>query len=275
MDIRRQEMGSSAPSTPLIEFHNVECWRGPTQVFDRFSLEINQGQNVAILGPNGAGKSTLLKLLSREIYPAPGADSHLKILGQSLFETRRYQSRLGLVSHDLQVNFPAAASAREAVLSGFSVSFGVSGVDYSYSPAEQLKADELLDRYEIDPRRQFAHLSTGQQRRCLLARALAPEPETLVLDEPLAGLDPGSAMTMLSHLERLTDSGVCLILATHHVGDILPAVQRVVFLKAGRVVADDQPAKLLTPSRLSDLYGAPVDVLQRDGYWFTVPMAKR
>ncbi len=260
----------NGPDPALIELHNIECWRGQKQVFDGLSLSIPQGQNLAILGPNGAGKSTLLKLLAREIYPAPRADSWLKILGQTRLETRAYQATLGLVSHDLQNLFPPDSSAKQAVLSGFSVSLGVSGVSYDYSPSQQLRAGQLLDRFELPGKQYYSALSTGQQRRCLLARALAPGPRHLVLDEPLAGLDPGAAFALLDELHDLLESGVSLVLATHHVNEILPQVERVVFLKGGAVVADDQPDRLLNSQSLGALYGVKMDVVERNGYRLAV-----
>ncbi|MEM6936164.1 MAG: ATP-binding cassette domain-containing protein [Pseudomonadota bacterium] len=259
----------------LIELRNVECWRGPTQVFASLSLTIGQHENVAILGPNGAGKSTLLKLLAREIYPAPKPESSLSILGESRFETRRYQAKLGLVSHDLQQTFPSAATAREAVLSGFSTSLGTSGVVYRYSDQEQETADALLDRFSLNGRSLYARMSTGQQRRCLLARALATKPRHLVLDEPLAGLDPGAAFGLLEEFHRLLDSGIKLVLATHHVHEILPQVERVIYLKAGRVEADGSPERLLTGPRLSELYDVSVHVTREQGYWLALPAEKR
>lgn len=240
-------------------------------MFDGLSLTIAQRQNVAILGPNGAGKSTLLKLLAREIYPAPRNGSWLKIMGKTHLETRAYQATLGLVSHDLQAIFPTDATALEAVLSGFSVSFGVSGITYRYSIDERLAAEAMLDRFGLGAEKQFVAMSTGQQRRCLLARAMVPGPQHLVLDEPLAGLDPGAAFGLLETFSAMLDEGVSVILATHHVNEILPQVERVVFLKGGQVVADGTPANLLTHANLSDLYDAPLKVDKRHGHWAVSP----
>ncbi|MEM9532586.1 MAG: ATP-binding cassette domain-containing protein, partial [Pseudomonadota bacterium] len=161
-------------TVPLIELREVEAWRGNTCVFEALNLRIAQDQHVAVLGPNGAGKSTLLKLLAREIHPRPKPGSRLAILGETRFETRRYQARLGLVSHDLQLGFPPAATVREAMLSGFSVSLGVSGVPYRFSDMEQEQTSARLDQVGMAglADRPYGALSTGQQRRCLLARAL-------------------------------------------------------------------------------------------------------
>ncbi len=260
-------MSEVDPEVALVDLKNIECWRGSQRVFEGLSLTIPQGQNVAILGPNGAGKSTLLKLLAREIYPAPRADSWFKILGQTHLETRAYQATLGLVSHDLQTVFPADATALEAVLSGFSVSFGVSGIGYSFSRDERYQAQAMLDRFQLPSEQPFAAMSTGQQRRCLLARAMVPGPQHLVLDEPLAGLDPGAAFGLLDTFHGLLDEGVSLILATHHVNEILPQVERVVLLKDGRVVADGPPTHVLTNESVSDLYDAPMVIERRNGYW--------
>ncbi|MEM9184377.1 MAG: hypothetical protein AAGB27_14580, partial [Pseudomonadota bacterium] len=92
---------------------------------------------------------------------------------------------------------------------------------------------------------------------------------------PLAGLDPGAAFGLLEEFHRLLDSGIKLVLATHHVHEILPQVERVIYLKAGRVEADGSPERLLTGPRLSELYDVSVHVTREQGYWLALPAEKR
>src|SRR5690606_16717613 len=87
---------------PLIEIRAATVYRGETRVLDRFSLDIAQGEQVAILGPNGAGKTTLLKLVSRELYPAAAPGACVRILGRERWNVWELRSKIGIVSHDLQ-----------------------------------------------------------------------------------------------------------------------------------------------------------------------------
>jgi iron complex transport system ATP-binding protein len=119
--------------------------------------------------------------------------------------------------------------------------------------------------------RPFRSLSTGQQRRCLLARALVHRPAALILDEPTAGLDPAAAFSFLARIRRLLREGTTIVLVTHHVSEIPPEVERVVLLKAGRVVADGAKRELLTAERLGELYGVAVRVVESEGFFVALP----
>ena len=114
-------------------------------------------------------------------------------------------------------------------------------------------------------------MSTGQQRRCLLARALVHEPDTLILDEPTAGLDFAASFDYLGRLQRLADDGRNIIIVTHHLNEIPPAIDRVVLLKQGRIVADGPKFEVLTSELLSDVYETCVRVAELDGYYLAYP----
>ncbi|MEM9534014.1 MAG: ATP-binding cassette domain-containing protein, partial [Pseudomonadota bacterium] len=119
--------------------------------------------------------------------------------------------------------------------------------------------------------RPYGALSTGQQRRCLLARALVTGAGHLVLDEPLAGLDPGAAYRLLALLGELMDGGVHIVLATHHVHEILPQVEHVVLLQDGAVVGAGQRRKWLTDQTISELYGLKLRLVTAGDYQFALP----
>jgi iron complex transport system ATP-binding protein len=114
-------------------------------------------------------------------------------------------------------------------------------------------------------------MSTGQQRRCLLGRALVHEPDTLVLDEPTSGLDLAASFDYLSRIRALSNSGHNIVLVTHHLNDIPPEVERVVILKDGAVVADGHKAAVLTSELLSTVYETNIRVTQLDGYFLAYP----
>jgi len=116
-------------------------------------------------------------------------------------------------------------------------------------------------------------MSTGQQRRCLLGRALVHEPQTLILDEPTSGLDFAASFDYLDRIRELSSSGHNIVLVTHHLNEIPPEIDRVVVLKAGTVVADGEKASVLTDELLSAVYEIEIRVAQLDGYFLAYPGA--
>ena len=114
-------------------------------------------------------------------------------------------------------------------------------------------------------------MSTGQQRRCLLGRALVHNPDTLILDEPTAGLDLAASFDYLARLRALASDGKNVVLVTHMLNEIAPDIDRVILLKAGQVVADGPKADVLTESNLSDTYDTDVRISQVGGYFVAWP----
>jgi iron complex transport system ATP-binding protein len=131
------------------------------------------------------------------------------------------------------------------------------------------KADELLERLEIASLagRNAEEMSSGEARRMVIARALVHAPRALVLDEPTNSLDFQAMHSLRATLSRIARDGTGLILVTHHLDDIVPEVTRVILLNHGRVVADGTKADMLTPTRLSTLYGVPVELEERYGLY--------
>ncbi len=258
---------------PLIEIRDAVVWRGGTRVFDGLDLTIRAGQHTAILGPNGAGKTTLLKLISRELYPEARSEPAVRVMGQGLQVVGELRKRLGLVSHDLQHEYMDGVPLATAVVAGFAASQSLAGVPFEPGPEHLARARDVIAELGLEglEERPFRSLSTGQQRRCLLARALVHRPEALILDEPTAGLDPAAAFSFLGRVRRLLRTGTTIVLVTHHINEIPPEIERVVLLKAGRIVADGRKRDLLTPERLADLYGVAVRVLESGGYFVALP----
>ena len=259
---------------PLIRIVNATVFRGETRVFKGLSIDIGQGEQVAIVGPNGAGKTTLLKLLNRELYPVQSPESRVEILGRDRWNVWDLRRHIGLVSDDLRVRYPLDAPALDVVLSGFFSSIGTHGLLAQQVTEEHRKrALEALAGFGAES---FANtplkkLSTGQQRRCLLARAIVHDPETLILDEPMAGLDLAARFDYLERIRRLIADGRSIILVTHHLGEIPPEVGRVVLLSHGTVVADGPKADVLSECNLRRTFGVPVVLIEDGGYYFARP----
>lgn len=256
----------------IIEIKNATVYRGQTRVFDKLSLDLCEGQNTVILGPNGAGKSTFLKLLSRDLYPVQAADSYVRIYGRERWDVWELRSRFGIVSHDLQQQYAGYARGLNIVLSGF-----YSSIDIAHNHVLRAdytaRAHAVLERLGISAlqSKTYATMSTGEQRRFLLGRALIHDPETLVLDEPTSGLDLNACFHYLQTIRALMQAGKTVALVTHHIHEIPPEISRVVLLKNGRLVADGDKIDVLTNARLSTLYDTPIELVQRNGYYQALP----
>ena len=260
----------------IIELRNVSARRGDTLVFDRLSLELVEGRNTVILGPNGAGKTTLLKLISREIYPIPSEteDSSLRILGQERWNIWELRAHLGIVSHDLQRDYAGHARGIDVVLSGYYASIGVWPHQH-FNHAQRERAERLIGELGVVELRDklFAEMSTGEQRRFLLGRALVNDPETLVLDEPTSGLDLQACFQYLGIVRQLMRAGKTVILVTHHIHEIPPEISHALLLKHGAVIAQGEKSEVLSGQNLTRLFDTPVAVVQANGFYQAVPAA--
>jgi iron complex transport system ATP-binding protein len=259
---------------PLLEITNATIWRGSTKVFDALNLTIEQHERVAILGPNGSGKTTLLKTINRELYPVVADGSSVRILGREHWNVWELRKHIGIVSHDLHQRYTPSTTAIEVVVSGFHSSIGVHGtLARRVSPEQVEKARATLDILGIQElaKTPLGSMSTGQQRRCLLGRALVHEPQTLILDEPTEGLDFAASFDYLKRIRDLSRSGHNIVLVTHHLNEIPPEVERVIVLKDGTIVADGPKGEVLTAGFLSSVYETAIRVTELDGYYLAYP----
>lgn len=260
---------------PLVELANVTVVRGCRPALDGLTLSIPCGQSAAVLGPNGAGKSTLLRMLNGEFRPVRRPGVRMRLLGRERWNVFDIRRQFGVVSHELQVNHHGWHSGLDVVCSGFFASIGVyrhHGLTaeqrlLAVATATTQGAGNLLER-------RFDSLSSGEQRRLLLARALVHNPHTLLLDEPAAGLDLRAASGLMRRLRALASEGTTLIIVTHRVDEIPPEVKRVVLLKAGRILADGKKRDVLTSASLSRLFATGLEVVERGGFYQVLPASR-
>jgi iron complex transport system ATP-binding protein len=261
---------------PLIEIRNATIYRGRNCVFENFNLSIAQHEQVAILGPNGSGKTTLLKVINREIYPVLSDDSSVSILGQTTWNVWDLRSHIGIVSHDLQARYRPTTTGLEVVVSGFFSSVGIHGLLARQITGEQMeKARAILaDLGVIDlATTPLNRMSTGQQRRCLLGRALVHDPDTLILDEPTSGLDLSASFDYLARIRRLVAGGKNIILVTHLLNEIPLDIERIMLLKRGNIIADGSKEEVLTEANLQRTYDTEIKVAKVDGNYLAYPPA--
>ncbi len=261
-------MLTSRLSESLLEFACVSVARGLKTVLHDINLKIAPGEHVAILGPNGSGKSTLIKTITRECYPLVREDSHVRILGRDRWNVFELRSLLGIVSNDLAITCTRDISVEEAVLSGFFSSVGLQPY-HQVTAAMQEKAAEVIELLKIGhlSGRSVAELSSGEARRVVIGRALVHSPLALLLDEPANSLDLCAMQELRQTIRTLAQRGIGIVLVTHHLPDVIPEIERVIFLNNGRILADGPKAELLTAERLSALFGVEVQLIERDGYF--------
>src|SRR5262247_3142157 len=252
----------------LIEFERVTVMRGKTVALQDISLKIGVGEHVAILGPNGCGKSTLIKAITRECYPVVREGSSVRILGEENWNVFELRELLGIVSTDLMSACTRSVSGRDIVLSGFFSSIGIwphqEVAPHMHEQAERamalLEVSHLAERFTDE-------MSSGEARRVLLARALVHDPRALILDEPSIALDLSAQHELRLTLRKLAQSGIGIVMVTHHLSDLIPEIERVILMSQGSVLADGPTQRMLVESRLSDVFGRPVELSVRDGYY--------
>jgi molybdate transport system ATP-binding protein len=224
-------------TSDLFRLDDVTVLVGGRPVLDRVTWTMRAGESWAIVGPNGAGKSTLLRLLGGEEQPASGTIRRLDLGPHaSAFDLHR---RIAAVGPELQARHRADATGEEVVLSGFAGTIGL-----AEPPPEGARgaAAAWIARLGLGPlaRRRIHGLSYGELRKLLLARALAPAPEVLLLDEPLAGLDAPSRAWVVAALEAAASSGTALVVVSHHGDEIPRAVRRLARLERGRIASQGE-----------------------------------
>ena len=224
----------------MIELQAVGKTYGSTQAVDGVSLRIERGEFVVLIGPSGSGKSTLLKMINRLVEHDRG-----KILfkGEEIrsFRPEDIRRRMGYAIQSTGL-FPHWSVARNIATVPELLSW----------PAARIAArvDELLTLLGLEPqayRGRFPHqLSGGQQQRVGVARALAADPEVLLMDEPFGALDPITRLALQDELARIhRASGKTILLVTHDIDEALRLATRIVLLDRGRIVQAGTPAQLL------------------------------
>lgn len=230
---------------------------------------INDDERWVVLGPNGAGKTTLLQILAGNLFPTTG---EVTLLGERLgaVDVFDLRPRIGVCSSALTERIPADEIVSDVVLTA---AWAVVGRwRERYDLWDKSRALALLASFGVEhlATRTFGTLSEGERKRVQIARALMPDPELLLLDEPAAGLDLGGREDMVARLSKLTRDPLApvTVLITHHVEEIPPGVTHALVLKAGRVIASGPIGEVLTGPVLSEAFDLPIVIDNRDQRWF-------
>jgi iron complex transport system ATP-binding protein len=221
-----------------------------------------------IIGPNGAGKTTLLQVASTLLFPTEGT---VDVLGERLGEVDVFdlRPRIGLTSAALAERVPNGEKVIDLVLTA---AYAILGRwKEEYESADVTRAVELLDALGCAHliRRRFGTLSEGERKRVQIARAMMPDPELLLLDEPAAGLDLGGREDLVQRLSRLArdPKAPMMVLVTHHVEEVPDGFNHAMLLRRGTVLAAGPLADVFTPRNLSRCFGLPLEIERRQNRW--------
>ena len=246
---------------PIIRFSHATFGFPGVIALKDITLDIVEGEFIGIIGPNGSGKTTLCKAVLGLMRPLEGS---LQIFDCACEELRcHHRARIGYLPQKgrLDQNFPI--TVLEAVMMG---RYGVLGLFRRPAKQDQEIALQALTNVGMQDHRDSAlgHLSSGQQQRVLIARALAQQPQVLLLDEPTTGIDITTQHSVLDLVRRLhRDLGLTVLLVTHDINMIRSQVDRLVLLKT-RLFAAGAPEAVLKLDILQQVYGKDLVITEKD-----------
>ena len=251
----------SKKSDPIIVADNITRTFGGLTAVDVDHVEIQRGAITALIGPNGAGKTTFFNLLTGFDQPNTGSWS---LEGKSLKGIAPYKvARLGMVRTFQLTKVLAKLSVIENMRLGAT---GQKGERIWAAPFKFLwgnqedevtkKADDLLARFLLDKKREdFAGSLSGGQRKLLeMARALMVDPEVVMLDEPMAGVNPALKQSLLGHVKSLRDEGRTVLFVEHDMDMVRDISDWVIVMAQGKIVAEGTPESVMADQRVIDAY---------------------
>lgn len=253
--------------TPAIELRDVSLRRDGRDLLHRVDWTVGPDEHWVVLGANGSGKTSLVRIAALYEHPSTGI---VEVLGERLGRTdvRDTRRRVSMVSAAMADLVRADLAAELVVMCAKHAA--LEPWWHQYEPEDAQRARDLLGDAGLSHTlgRPFGTLSSGERQRVLLARALMPRPELLLLDEPCAGLDLGGRETLVDRLSVLATRvpPLPMVLVTHHVEEIPPEFNHVLVLREGAVVALGPIDEVLDDQALSSAFGVAVVVdRHRDG----------
>jgi iron complex transport system ATP-binding protein len=239
----------------MIEVHSISFRYHEAWVLQEVSFRVEKGEFVGVIGPNGSGKTTLLKLLHRLLAPQRG-EILFELVPMKKMDRRDIAKRIAVVAQETQLLFPF--SVIETVLMGRSPYLG----RLLFESEKDLEiARKAMEWTKILPfsERPVEELSGGERKRVFIARALAQEPDVILLDEPTANLDIQHQIEFLDLILTLNrERGLTIVMASHDMNIASEFCDRLILLQEGRIYQMGTPEKVVTKENIESVYGCEV-----------------
>ncbi|HXX35392.1 MAG TPA: ABC transporter ATP-binding protein [Thermodesulfobacteriota bacterium] len=239
----------------MIEVHSVSFRYHEAWVLQDVSFRVEKGEFVGVIGPNGSGKTTLLKLLYRLLAPQRG-EILFELVPMKKMDRRDIAKRIAVVAQETQLLFPF--SVLETVLMGRSPYLGRLLFESEKDLEIARKAMEWTKMFPFSER-PIEELSGGERKRVFIARALAQEPDVILLDEPTANLDIQHQIDFLDLILTLNrERGLTIVMASHDMNIASEFCDRLILLRGGKIYRTGTPEEVVTKENIESVYGCEV-----------------
>lgn len=252
--------------TAVIHFNNVTVRRNQKPILNNVDWIVEPNQRWVIIGPNGAGKTTLLRVAASQIHPSTGSAI---LLGHELGKVNVFElrTRIGFASTAMSNHIPNSETVIDSVMTA---SYGITGRwNEKYDDVDERRALRVLAEWQLDQLadRPFGTLSDGERKRAQIARAVMPDPELLLLDEPVASLDMAAREQTIEILGNYASSpsAPAIVMVTHHIEEIPKGFSHALILRAGQVFAAGEISATLTSEKISEAFGFGLEVTNSGG----------
>lgn len=250
----------------VIDLNNVTVLREGRAILNNVDWQVEDNQRWVIIGPNGAGKTTLLRVAAAQIHPSSGQAT---ILNERLGEINVFdlRTRIGFASSALASHIPNSESVLNAVMTA---AYAVTGRwNEKYEDIDERRARRVLGEWRLADLadRAFGTLSDGERKRAQIARSVMPDPELLLLDEPVASLDLAAREQTISTIGAYAQSpyAPAIVMVTHHLEEIPAGFTHALILSDGQIFAAGEIASTLTSDKISEAFGFEMIVTNEGG----------
>jgi iron complex transport system ATP-binding protein len=250
----------------VINLQNVHLVRDGQPILTNIDWQVEDNQRWVIVGPNGAGKTSLLRIVATQIHPTTGTAS---VLGKDFghVDLHELRPRIGFASSALASRIPLQETVLNAVMTA---SHGVTGRwNEQYETIDERRARRVLTEWQLADfaDRTFGSLSDGEKKRTQIARAVMPDPELLLLDEPVASLDLAAREQTIELLGNYASNpqAPAMVMVTHHLEEIPAGFTHAMILSGGEIFAAGEIGHILNSDNISEAFGLGIEVDQVDG----------
>jgi iron complex transport system ATP-binding protein len=251
----------------IISLKKVTAIRDNFKILRDINLTIFSGQCCAIIGPNGAGKSALVAVMSGYLWPQDGS---VTVFGKTFGEVdvQSIRSKIGIIEPSRIPHFDETMNIREIIATGL---FGTIMLPFyrRITKKQWEKVDSQIAFFKLQKQKHLsmATLSSGEQTKVLIARAMISQPRMLILDEPTNALDLGNRAIVVKILKKLRQqkNPPAIIIISHHLDELPRTLDCAVLLKSGQIVSQGRPQDVLTSANMSETFGCKVRVIKNNG----------